>query len=86
MAVLESGRPIDLLFTDIVMPGSMTGDELAREASRLRPGLKILFTSGFAEASMQNGSRPRDLGGHNLLSKPYRKVDLARRVHETLMS
>jgi len=86
MAVLESARPIDLLFTDVVMPGSMTGDQLAREASRLRPGLKILFTSGFAEASMQNGSRPRDLGGHNLLSKPYRKVDLARRIHETLMS
>jgi len=86
LTVLESSRPIDLVFTDVVMPGAMTGDQLAREAGRLRPGLKILFTSGFAEASMQNGSRARDLGGHNLLSKPYRKVDLARRIHETLTS
>ncbi len=86
LSVLESSRPIDLLFTDVVMPGSMTGDQLARAATnRLRPDLKILFTSGFAEASMQNGS-PRDLGGHKLLSKPYRKVDLARRIHETLTS
>jgi two-component system, cell cycle sensor histidine kinase and response regulator CckA len=86
LSVLESSRPIDLLFTDVVMPGSMSGDQLAEEASRLRPGLKILFTSGFAEASMQTGSRPRDLGGHKLLSKPYRKIDLARRIHETLTS
>ena len=86
LSILETSSPIDLLFTDIVMPGAMTGDQLAREALRMRPELKVLFTSGFAEASMQAGAPARDLAGHNLLSKPYRKVDLARRIHQTLTS
>jgi hypothetical protein len=63
----------------------MTGDLLAREAMTLRPDLKILFASGFAEASMQNGGRSRLIDGHNLLSKPYRKQDLARRIRESLL-
>ena len=86
IAVLETTRPIDLLFTDVVMAGSMSGGELAREATRLRPGIKILLTSGFAEASLRNGGRVHDLGGHNLLSKPYRKTDLARRIRDVLTS
>ena len=84
LAVLQRDQPIDLLFTDVVMPGAMNGDLLAREARRLRPGLKVLFASGFAEASIQNGARSPDIDKCNLLSKPYRKQDLARRVRETL--
>ena len=64
------------------MPGGMTGVELARHATELRPGLKILFTSGFAENALQ-GDEDR-LGGRNFLSKPYRKQDLARRIREVL--
>jgi signal transduction histidine kinase len=86
LAILLEDRTIDLLFTDVIMPGAMTGDLLAREAKRLRPDLKVLFASGFAEASVQNGSRSPDIDGHNLLSKPYRKPDLARRILETLQS
>ncbi|MFZ5790002.1 MAG: PAS domain S-box protein [Pseudomonadota bacterium] len=82
LGILRQGRPIDLLFTDMVMPGGMTGADLAREAQSLRPGLKVLLTSGFAEASVQGGLPSG--GKRNLLSKPYRKRDLARRVGEIL--
>jgi hypothetical protein len=64
-----------LLFTDIVMPGGMTGEELARAAGSLRPGLKILLTAEFARSSLQAGSRGSLY--KNMLSKPYRKGDLA---------
>lgn len=84
LAILREDRGIDVLFTDIIMPGAMTGDLLAREARRLRPDLRVLFASGFAEASVQNGSRSPDIDGRNLLCKPYRKPDLARRILETL--
>jgi CheY-like chemotaxis protein len=86
LAILREDGAIDLLFTDVIMPGAMTGDLLAREAKRLRPELKVLFASGFAEASVQNGSRSPEIDGRNLLSKPYRKPDLARRILETLHS
>lgn len=84
MQILAQDQPIDLLFTDVVMPGGMRGDELARQARRLRPELKVLFTSGFAEASIENGHRSSEVKRRNLLSKPYRKQDLAQRVEETL--
>ncbi|QEX20469.1 hypothetical protein FRZ61_03860 [Hypericibacter adhaerens] len=82
LALLKEGQPVDLLFTDIVMPGGMTGVELARHATELRPGLRILFTSGFAENALQ-GDQDR-LGDRNFLSKPYRKQDLMRRIREVL--
>jgi CheY-like chemotaxis protein len=84
LVLLKQGQDVDLLFTDIVMPGGMTGVELARHATELRPGLKILFTSGFAEGALQ-GDQDR-LDGRNFLSKPYRKQDLARRIREILAS
>ena len=52
LRVLDREEPIDLLFTDIVMAGGMTGVDLAQEARRRRPGLKILFTSGYAEPAV----------------------------------
>jgi CheY-like chemotaxis protein len=84
LRLLEEDRPIDMLFTDVVMPGRMTGDELALAARRLRPGLKVLFTSGFAEVPNREGTRMREIRRGNLLSKPYRKHDLERRVREVL--
>jgi hypothetical protein len=71
-----------LLLTDIVMPGGLNGYELAREALKARPDLKLLYTSGFPEAAFGRESelRPRDL----LLGKPYRKDELARTVREAL--
>src|SRR5690606_18092706 len=73
---------IDLLFTDVVMPGGLSGPELARQALTLRPGLKVLFTSGYAEGAM-DGGLPGGLAG-NLLSKPYRREELARKLREVL--
>jgi signal transduction histidine kinase len=70
---------IDLLFTDIVMPGGMSGIELGALAARARPGLRILYTSGFTRAG------PTELSNEaHLLTKPYRKRDLALRVRELL--
>lgn len=82
LAILDLGQAIDLLFTDMVMPGGMTGVQLAREARERRPNLRVLFTSGFIDAAVQHDLRAENLG--NFLSKPYRKKDLARRVREVL--
>ncbi|WP_439599427.1 ATP-binding protein [Falsiroseomonas sp.] len=75
MALLQGGAPIDLLFTDIVMPGRLNGHQLARQAMALRPRLRVLFTSGYQEGAAAD---PGDLAqGFLLLQKPYRLVDLA---------
>src|SRR5690606_33685971 len=50
LALLRAGEPVDLLFTDIVLVGGVNGQALAQEALRLRPGLQVLFTSGFPGA------------------------------------
>ncbi|MDY0883502.1 response regulator [Dongia soli] len=82
LAVLDRGEPVDLIFSDVVMPGKMNGIELVAEASRRRPGIKTLLTSGFTEASLQgNEPHPEAVG---LLSKPYRLQDLAKRLREVL--
>jgi PAS domain S-box-containing protein len=75
LAILRSEARIDVLFTDVVMPGT-TGVDLAHEARDLRPGLKVLLTSGFADFLQEDGT-PAPLPGP-LLSKPYRRQDLAR--------
>ena len=82
LAVLRSDQAIDLLFTDVVMPGEMGGGELADEARRLRPGLRVLFTSGFTQIR----SRPPQGGWTraNLVTKPYTTVELATRMDQAL--
>ncbi|OFE13746.1 hypothetical protein PHACT_11875 [Pseudohongiella acticola] len=73
---------IDLLFTDIVMPGSMNGRRLADLALKLRPGIKVLFTSGYTENAIVHHGR-LDRGVH-LLNKPYRRQELAAKVRKVL--
>ncbi len=73
---------IDLLFTDIVMPGEMSGSVLAQEATTLIPGLKVLFTSGFPGARVDSAGWLSN--GAPLLTKPYRKEELARALRQTL--
>lgn len=81
---LRRSQPIDLLLTDLVVPGGMTGRRLADEARKLRPGMAILLTSGYpSQALIQNGTLKQ---GMPLLQKPYRRHDLARRVRQTLNS
>ncbi len=82
LKILAEHPEIDLLFTDIVMPGGMTGTELAREAKRLYPKLKILLTSGYTARAMANGFH--DIEGLELLNKPFRKRDLAARLRSVL--
>jgi CheY-like chemotaxis protein len=72
---------IDLLFTDMTMPGGLSGPDLARTATAKDPALKVLLTSGFTEATL----REDELNGKfELLSKPYRRQELAQRVHRVL--
>jgi len=81
LAILAESDTIDLLFTDIVMPHE-TGYDLARKARALRPGLKILFTSGYSKHFVKNGDAA-DLGAR-VISKPYRKQELAEKLHSVL--
>jgi CheY-like chemotaxis protein len=82
LEILDRMERIDLLFTDIIMPGGLNGKELAIKARTKRPDLKVLFTSGFPGTSTGPGTRFDE--GDVLLSKPYRKHDLAKAVEEIL--
>jgi CheY-like chemotaxis protein len=78
--VIERGEPINLLFTDVVMPNGMSGIDLAREVRQRRPDVKVLITSGYS-----NGA-DGDRGETEFMSlvKPYSSADLARRLREAL--
>ncbi|MCC5986168.1 MAG: response regulator [Pararhodobacter sp.] len=81
---LERLQDIDMLATDIVMPGGMTGRELAKAAIRLRPNLKVLFVSGYAKDSIiREGRLEPDV---EFLKKPYRLRELATTVRKVLDS
>lgn len=82
LAVIESGVPIDLLFTDVVMPGQLKSPELARKAKERLPDLSVLFTSGYTENAIVHGGRLDE--GVNLLSKPYTREALARKIRQVL--
>jgi CheY-like chemotaxis protein len=82
LTVLRSGIRISLLFTDVVMPGPIPTRELARRAQEMQPGIQVLFTSGYTQnAIVHNGKLDDDVF---LLSKPYRKGDLARKLRAML--
>ncbi len=82
MKVLEGPAAVDLLFTDMVMPGGMTGLELAAKVRSLRPTLKVLYTSGYAEsAARDNEQAVRDA---EWVAKPYVRQRLAERVRKVL--
>ena len=81
--MVERGCAPDLLFTDMIMPGGMNGRELAEQLRRRNPGLKVLYTSGYAHNAM-TGEAAASAQVMHLLGKPYRRRDLAIKVREVL--
>ncbi len=82
LTIVESGIPIDLLFTDVVMPGPLKSSEMARQARERMPDLAVLFTSGYTENSIVHGGK-LDVGVE-LLSKPYSREVMARKIRHIL--
>ena len=82
LGVIDQGAAIDLMFTDVIMPGLMNGRQLVDEALKRRPSLKTLFTSGYTENAIVHHGRLDS--GVLLLVKPYRKSDLARMIRTAL--
>ena len=82
LRILSGNERIDLLFTDVMMPGGMLGPMLAKQAYELRPGIQVLFTTGYADTSLLPTSV---LGKHSeLISKPYRNEELALKIRGLL--
>jgi len=82
LAWLKRGEAVDLLFTDLVMPGGINGLDLAQQARAVRPGIKILLTSGFRDRAGLIDSA--SVAAFPLLPKPYRFKDLAAKLRELL--
>jgi PAS domain S-box-containing protein len=82
IAIVDRGAKFDLLFTDVIMTGAMNGRQLADAMAKRRPGLKVLFTSGYTENAIVHHGRLDP--GVLLLAKPYRNADLARMIRRAL--
>jgi len=82
LALVDKGEKFDLLFTDVIMPGGMNGRQLADEVRKRRPGIKVLYTSGYTENAIVHHGRLDE--GVLLLAKPYRKAQLASMLQQAL--
>ncbi|HWE46567.1 MAG TPA: ATP-binding protein [Caulobacteraceae bacterium] len=82
LRLLERQGRVDLLFSDVVLPGGMTGAQLAEQARRLRPQLKVLFTTGYARNAIIHQGRLDK--GVRLITKPFSSSDLAARIRDVL--
>jgi CheY-like chemotaxis protein len=84
LEIIDEDKPFDLLFTDIVMPGGISGVELARMARERRSDLRVLLTSGFPDLKKQHEADENN--NDIILGKPYRLDDLKQRIGEMLGS
>ena len=82
LAVIESGVSIDVLFTDVVMPGKLQSTELARRAQQRLPNIAVLYTSGYTDNAMRHGNLLE--AESEILSKPYSREELARKLRHVL--
>ncbi|WGS17593.1 MULTISPECIES: CHASE3 domain-containing protein [unclassified Bradyrhizobium] len=82
LALVDKGEKFDLLFTDVIMPGGLNGRQLADEVAKRRPGIKVLYTSGYTENAIVHHGRLDE--GVLLLPKPYRKAQLASMLQQAL--
>ena len=73
---------MDLLFSDVVLPGGLTGAQVSAQARAIRPGLKVLFTTGYARNAIIHHGR-LDKGVH-LITKPFSLNDLAAKIRDVL--
>jgi CheY-like chemotaxis protein len=80
LTILQSGIPVDMLFTDVVMPGPVRSVEVARQAKQMFPAIEVLFTSGYTQNAIVHGGRLDP--GVELISKPYRRDELARKIRQ----
>ena len=82
LQILEQGCAVDLLFTDVVMPGPVSSVELATRAAQILPAIAVLFTSGYTRDALVTKGRLNQ--GVQLLGKPYKRGDLSKKVREAL--
>jgi len=82
LRLLKREAHVDLLFTDVVLPGGMTGAQVAQEARDVQPGLKVLFTTGYARNAIVHNGRLDP--GVQLITKPYSFADLAAKIRDVL--
>jgi PAS domain S-box-containing protein len=82
LVVVDSGIPIDLIFTDVMMPGTLRSPDLARKAKERLPNIAVLFTSGYTQNAIVHGGRLDP--GVELLAKPYTREALARKIRHVL--
>jgi CheY-like chemotaxis protein len=82
LEILGQGEAIDLVFTDLIMPGGLSGREVAIRARQLRPGIKVLLTSGYAEELVHGDDLRREQ--LRVLRKPYQQADLVAALRDVL--
>jgi PAS domain S-box-containing protein len=82
--ILKSDTQVDLVFTDLVMPGGMSGRDVALMAEDIRPGIKVMLTSGYAEDLVRDDDP--DFAHRPILRKPYRQADLVSALREVFGS
>jgi CheY-like chemotaxis protein len=83
MAILATNQAIDLLFSDVVMPHGLSGIEVAKEAKRLRSGIKVLLTSGYTPEILAQHGADETL---RIFAKPYRQQELPAEIWRVLHS
>jgi PAS domain S-box-containing protein len=84
LAILERGDHVDLVFTDLIMPGGLSGREVALRARNIRPGIKVLLTSGYAEELVRGEELQRE--NLKVLRKPYQQAGLVAALRDVLAS